>query len=208
MIGQTEYHNVAGTRCPTDLVELPSILMEHFASSSTAVGLFARHHADDRPLSPAAHQAHLASQARFRDLETNAQLVMAAADQFYHSGAVGEPGFDSSAGWRAMQTRFGVLPAVPGTSWQTRFSHLHGYGAGYYSYLFDRAIAAQIWEKVFANDPLSRESGERYKREVLEWGGGRDCWLGVGALVGDERISGGGAEAVRVVGSWGLRKDQ
>ncbi|KAG0150315.1 hypothetical protein CROQUDRAFT_652507 [Cronartium quercuum f. sp. fusiforme G11] len=207
MIGQTEYHNVAGTRCPTDLVELPSILMEHFASSPAVVSLFARHHAHGHPLDPHALQIQLAAQARFRALETNAQLVMAAADQHYHSEAVGEPGFESSAGWRDVQARFGVLPPVEGASWQTRFGHLHGYGAGYYSYLFDRAIAARVWENMFESNPLDRDAGERLKTELLQWGGGRDCWEAVGALLRDGRVAEGGREAIGLVGSWGLWKN-
>ena len=35
-------------------------------------------------------------------------------------------------------------------------SHFVNYGAGYYSYLYARMYAAQIWQLKFAKDPLSR----------------------------------------------------
>ena len=34
--------------------------------------------------------------------------------------------------------------------------HFINYGGGYYSYLFARMYAAQIWHKHFAQDPLNR----------------------------------------------------
>lgn len=54
-----------------------------------------------------------------------------------------------------------------------RFSHLVGYGAKYYSYLISRAIASWIWQTYFQSDPLSRSSGEKYRRECLAHGGGK-----------------------------------
>ncbi|KAH9816265.1 putative mitochondrial intermediate peptidase mitochondrial precursor [Melampsora americana] len=101
---------------------------------------------------------------------------------------------------------FGILPSIPNTSWQTRFGHLHGYGASYYSYLFDRAIAAKVWKDLFEDDSLCRESGERLKTELLGWGGGRDPWLSVGNLLGNDMIKEGGIEAIGLIGSWGLWK--
>lgn len=204
MIGQTEYHNVAGTRCPTDLVELPSILMEHFTSSPEVLRLFARHWKDDKPLSNNLHQAQLSSQSRFRAIETNSQIVMAAVDQFYHSNRISDHDFNTSKGWNLIQTEYGILPPIPNTSWQTRFGHLHGYGASYYSYLFDRAIAGKVWKELFQDDSLSRESGEKLKTELLEWGGGRDPWVSVGNLLRNDLIKTGGIEAIGLIGSWGL----
>lgn len=209
MIGRTEYHNVSGTRCATDFVELPSILMEHFVSSPSVLSLFATHHATGEPLPLPLLQSHLAIQRSLSALETHGQIVMALLDQKYHSLTHAEAlNLDSTALYSQLQEEVGVIPPVPGTAWQTQFGHLYGYGATYYSYLFDRAIAGKIWSTLFNHTPegsLSREGGEVFKEKVLKWGGGRDPWGMVGDVVGGsegERISRGDEKAMDMVGGW------
>ena len=53
-------------------------------------------------------------------------------------------------------------------------SHLTNYGAGYYSYLFARMYAAQIWEKRFSMNPLSRDQGRVLSEEFLRYGAAKD----------------------------------
>lgn len=71
-----------------------------------------------------------------------------------------------------MQSEYYGLPYVENTAWQLRFSHLVGYGAKYYSYLISKTIASWIWQNYFENNPFNRESGEKYRREILAHGGG------------------------------------
>jgi mitochondrial intermediate peptidase len=200
MIGRTEYQNVSGTRCATDFVELPSILMEHFLSSPAVLSLFdvdgttvrqvGNHHEDP-----------------CRSIDTHSQILLAMIDQFYHSPAVLEPTFDSTAALAELHKARGLIPFVPGTSFQTQFKHLFGYGATYYSYLFDRAIASRVWRNVFARDPLARETGEKFRREVLRYGGGKDPWAMVGALLDAPELEIGDAEAMREVGRWKIEDE-
>jgi len=96
---------------------------------------------------------------------------------------------------------------VPGTSFQTQFGHLFGYGATYYSYLLDRAIASQVWKKMFTRDPLSRTTGEKYEHEVLQFGGGRDPWRMVSSLLDAPDLESGNVEAMREVGRWRIEDE-
>ncbi|KAJ8457215.1 hypothetical protein ONZ51_g11668 [Trametes cubensis] len=198
MIGRTEYQNVSGTRCATDFVELPSILMEHFLTSPAVLTLF------DPTGSFKTRSNGLYHDDPCRSIDTHTQILLAALDQVYHSSAACQRSFDSTAALARLYETRGLIPYVPGTSWQTQFGHLFGYGATYYSYLFDRAIASRVWNELFVQDPLNRATGERYKQEILRCGGGKDPWQMIATLLGSEKLADGDAIAMGEVGRWKL----
>ncbi|KAG6871902.1 Mitochondrial intermediate peptidase [Termitomyces sp. Mi166 len=201
MIGRTEYQNVSGTRCPTDFVELPSILMEHFLNSSIVLSLF------DIERTTAVRQIGNHHADPCNSIDTYTQILLSAIDQIYHSPVVHSPDFDSTAEFANLHNTSGLIPYVSGTSFQTQFGHLFGYGATYYSYLFDRAIASRVWQNVFSEDPLNREMGEKYKREVLWFGGGKDPWKMVSTLLSTPELEDGNTEAMREVGRWKIEDE-
>ena len=201
MIGRTEYQNVAGTRCATDFVELPSILMEHFLNSPTVLSLF------DVDGTSTVRQIGNHHHDPCHSIDTYSQILLAAVDQVYHSSAVLNPSFDSTIELAKLHNIRGLIPHVPGTSFQTQFGHLFGYGATYYSYLFDRAIASRIWRKIFSNSPLDRDTGEKYKREILSFGGGQDPWKMVSVLLESPGLETGDAGSMREVGHWKIEDD-
>ncbi|KAH7138115.1 mitochondrial intermediate peptidase-like protein mitochondrial precursor [Dendryphion nanum] len=209
-IGRTPLQNVAGTRCATDFAELPSVLMEHFASCPSVLALYARHWETNAPLPMSALEQRLAIDTRTQSAETEAQILLAMLDQNYHSSLPLDPSFDSTKTYHDVYNTHASIPEPHGTAWQGFFGHLFGYGATYYSYLFDRAIAGKIWGDVFQKDgadgSVSRENGEKYKNEVLRWGGGRDGWKCIAGVLGDERLRDGGEMAMKEVGRWGVRE--
>ena len=204
MIGRTEFHNVSGTRCATDFVELPSILMEHFLVHPQVVQLTAHHHRTGSPLPYHQLQQHLDTQKRLDALDAHQQILLASLDQRYHSSRAGAPTFSTSKELEALQAEMGLFPPVPNATWQGQFGHLFGYGATYYSYLFDRAIAARVWDKVFAQQPLSREAGEEFKNQVLRYGGGKNPWHMLARLLKEDDIAHGDSRAMETIGRWGL----
>ncbi|KAL2161507.1 hypothetical protein VTH06DRAFT_8069 [Thermothelomyces fergusii] len=208
VLARTSFQTVSGTRCATDLAELPSTLMEYFAADPSVLGQFARHHETDDPL-PYRMVAQKVRQARrFEASDTENQIILAMLDQALHSPRAALPGFDSTEIFHELQRTYASAPAdPPGTRWQGFFGHLSGYGSTYYSYLFDRVLAQRVWEVVFrsgeAGAALRRENGERLKESLLKWGGGRDPWKCLAEVLGDERLADGGEEAMALVGSWG-----
>uniref|UniRef100_H3CHA3 Mitochondrial intermediate peptidase n=1 Tax=Tetraodon nigroviridis TaxID=99883 RepID=H3CHA3_TETNG len=180
MLGRTRYQHVSGTRCATDFAEVPSILMEYFASDHRVLMPFARHYQTGQPL-PESMVARLCESKKVCGAaDTQLQVFYAVLDQLYHSQAHQRSTTDVL---KDMQQKFYGLPYVPNTAWQLRFSHLVGYGAKYYSYLMSRAVASMVWKQCFAQDPLNRDMGERYRREMLAHGGAKEPMLMVEGML-------------------------
>lgn len=173
MIARTPYQHITGTRCSTDLAEVPSILMEYFASDPRILKKFARHHISGETIPSDLLASWIESKRVFNAADTQLQIFYSMLDQVYHSDDPLHGKSDTTGVISEIQNTFYGLPHVPGTAWQLRFGHLVGYGAKYYSYLVSRAVAQSIWTRIFAKDPLSRDAGFVYKRELLGVGGGK-----------------------------------
>ena len=206
ILGRTKLQNVAGTRCATDFAELPSVLMEYFAFAPQVLSLWARHWQTDQPLPYGLIKERVAVDKRMHGAETEAQMLLAMLDQAYHSRQWSGAGLSSTAIYHDVFNRHAAVPEPAGTAWQGFFGHLYGYGASYYSYLFDRAIATRVWDQVFKNGELAvdRAAGEHYKDEVLRWGGSRDGWACVAGALKEPWIAQGGEKAMEQVGRWGV----
>lgn len=226
ILGQTPLQSISGTRCATDFAELPSVLMESFATAPEVLSLYARHWQTGEPLSESMMRSmemdRNAHGSIYGAVENEAQILMALVDQAYHSIPCDDAvkGVDTTEIYHRVFSQYSSLPdpdnVRPRTSWQGFFGHLYGYGATYYSYIFDRAIANKLWQDVFdsGKSAVDRAAGERYKNEVLSWGGGRNGWQCVAGVLGDKnpsnangRLVEGGDEAMREVGRWGLGRE-
>lgn len=211
LLGRTALQNVSGTRCATDFAELPSVLMEHFASAPEVLSLYARHWETDAPLDPQRVQDPMALDKKTHAAEVEAQILLSMLDQTYHSALpASRGGIDSSKIYHEVWNKYSIVPEPAGTRWQGFFGHLFGYGATYYAYLFDRAIAGKIWKDVFQRTELGAvdpAQGALFREEVLRHGGGRDGWHCIAGALKDEtgKLAEGEEAAMKMVGEWGVQ---
>ncbi|XP_074597219.1 mitochondrial intermediate peptidase [Brevipalpus obovatus] len=173
MLARTPYQHTTGTRCSTDLAEVPSILMEYFLLDKRVITSFAKHFASGNPIPSDLAEAWIASKKLFTASDTQLQLFYAALDQAYHGADPLQGKLFTTQVLEDVSKKYYGLDYVKGTSFQLRFGHLYSYGSKYYSYLLSRAIASQIWDKVFAKNPLSREAGDIYVQKLLSHGGSK-----------------------------------
>jgi intermediate peptidase len=216
LLGRTSLQNVSGTRCVADFSEFPSILTEYFFSNPSVLSLFARHWQTDAPIPLSLVDQHMRIDKLFSASRTERQILLSLLDQALYTRTpadLADSSFSAVNVYHDLQDRYTAIGRdPPGTSWPGFMGHLFGYGATYYSYLFDRAIAARVWKKVFsegeAGGAVDRENGERLAREVLRFGGGRDPWKCVANVLGgeDAEVEEGGEKAMECVGGWGATR--
>ncbi|KAJ1359819.1 hypothetical protein KIN20_018630 [Parelaphostrongylus tenuis] len=175
MLGRTKYQHVAGTRCPQDFSEIPSILMEYFFNDLTVMQTILRNpDGECVPIEDAA--CMIASRFAFSSLEIMQQASYALFDLELHAPDAArllrEGRITTTDLFHSIVTK--ALPHLDrqkDSAFQHRFHHLVQYGAKYYAYLIARSAASLIWNSKFRDSPFNRAEGEKWM-EVQSYGGG------------------------------------
>ena len=71
----------------------------------------------------------------------------------------------------AVTEAYQPIPPMPGTHMQASFTHLNGYSAYYYTYMWSLVIAKDLFSRFDRRDMLAAEPAMRYRRLILERGG-------------------------------------
>ncbi|HXE77936.1 MAG TPA: M3 family metallopeptidase [Rhodanobacter sp.] len=158
-----------------DAVELPSQFMENFTWDRQALDLFARHHQTGERLPEELFQRLLATRHFHAGLFLVRQLEFALFDFRLHLE------YDPGKGARALEVLEAVrheVAVLHPPAWQRfpqGFSHIFagGYAAGYYSYLWAELLSADVFAAFAEHGVVDRDSGERFRREVLAVGASR-----------------------------------
>ncbi|CAM6092610.1 unnamed protein product [Calypogeia fissa] len=187
LLSRTEYQHFSGTRTVLDFSETPSHLFEYYAWDYRVLSKFARHYQTGETIPEKMVQSMNDAKKLLSATELQRQLLFALIDQTLF-GKQPLPAKDTTAVVADLKHRHTSLKHVEGTHWQTRFCHLISYGAGYYSYLYARCIASSIWHQHCTQDPLSKETGEKLRRGLLQFGGAKDPAKMLRELLGNDAL--------------------
>ena len=172
MLGEGKYESQTGTNVYRDFVELPSQLMENWATEKEFLDLWAVHYETGEPM-PAeivdrivAAQNYLAAYANVR------QLSFGMTDMAWHT--LTEPFEGDVEQFEAVSMApTQVLPVVSGTAMAPAFGHIFsgGYAAGYYGYKWAEVLEADAFSLFKEKGIFNREAASSFRENVLSKGG-------------------------------------
>ncbi len=161
---------------PWDAVEMPSQFMENWCWERPALALFARHHATGEPLADSLYQRMHAARNFQSGMRMMRQLEYALFDFRLHCEYAEHPGLDIRALLHQVRQQTAVLMPPDWDRMPHGFAHIFsgGYAAGYYSYKWAEALAADAFARFEEEGIFNRGLGREFMRHILEPGGSED----------------------------------
>ena len=172
MLGEGKYESLTGTSVYRDFVELPSQIMENWATEKEFLDLWAVHYETGEPI-PAeivdrivAAQNYLAAYANVR------QLSFGMTDMAWHTLTEPFEG-DVEQFEVASMAPTQVMPVIAGTAMAPSFGHIFsgGYAAGYYGYKWAEVLEADAFSLFKEKGIFSREVASSFRDNILSKGG-------------------------------------
>jgi peptidyl-dipeptidase Dcp len=147
LLSDVTYPLLSGTAVPSDFVELPSQLFEHWLETPDILQGYARHYRTGAPMSQALIDKVLASRTFNQGFATVEYTACALVDLDFHTLSKPE-NIDVTAFERDSLERIGMPAEIAMRHRIPHFQHLFsggGYAAGYYSYMWSEVLDADAF---------------------------------------------------------------
>ncbi len=173
MLGKGKYESLNGTSVYRDFVELPSQIMENWATEKEYLDAWAKHYQTGEPIPAELIEKIVASKNYLAAYLNVRQLSFGMVDMAWHTLTEPYTGDIESFEKEAMAP-VQVTPWVDGTAMCTAFTHIFsgGYAAGYYGYKWAEVLAADAFS-LFAEKGIFDQKTAAAFRHLLEQGGQR-----------------------------------
>ena len=177
MLTKCSYPRVSGTNVARDFVELPSQLMEHWATNPEVLKLYA-HHYQTGALIPDSLVQKMKKASTFNQGFATTELVAAALlDMKYHT-LQNADNLDIRKFEADAMKEIGLIDEIVPRYRTTYFKHIFdgdGYSSGYYSYLWAEVLDADAFNAYEeAGNIFDQQVATRYRQNILEKGGSDD----------------------------------
>jgi thimet oligopeptidase len=167
--GHTRWEGLAGVATEWDFVEAPSQMLEEWVWSPLTLQTFAKHYQTGEPIPAELVRRMKAADEFGKGLLVRQQMFYASISLQLHSR---DPkGLDMPKLVAELQEKITPYKYVEGTFFEESFTHLNGYSAIYYTYMWSLVIAKDMFTVFAADGLLDRAAAQRYRRYVLEPGG-------------------------------------
>jgi len=153
-----------------DFVEAPSQFLENFCWQYASLKIFAKNYKTGAVLPESLFKKMKATEHVLDALTYMQQLYYGLIDFTFEDKYDSIRGMDLTSVTKSLY-RVTQIPFTDGTHMIAAFTHLSGYGANYYGYLWSRVFAQDIFSVFEKNGVMDPKTGERYRKEILEVAG-------------------------------------
>ena len=171
ILARGKYEAINGTAVKRDFVELPSQIMENWATEKEYLDLWAKHYQTGEAMPAELIEKIVAAKNYLAAYYNVRQLSFGMLDMAWHTITEPYTGDVLAFEAKALQPTQ-VLPVVEGTAMGTAFTHIFsgGYAAGYYGYKWAEVLAADAFSYFKQKGIFSQEVAGKFRHEVLEKG--------------------------------------
>ena len=163
-------------RSPVDFVELPSQIMENWASHPDVLKMYARHYRTNEPIPDELIQKIQNSQYFNKGFEQTEYLAASFLDMDWHT-LTESINIDVNKFEKNSLNKIGLIPEIASRYQSTNFNHIFGgdgYSAGYYGYSWAAVLDADAFEAFLETDLFDQNVAKSFRENILEKSGSDD----------------------------------
>ena len=170
LAGRHDWARFSGVATEWDFVEAPSQMLEEWAWDHDVLSTFATDASGEAIPGELVTKMRAANEFG-KGYYARTQMFYAATSYYLHK----EVPADLTARMVELQAKYDLFGYVPDTHFHTSFGHLHGYGSGYYTYMWSLVIAKDLFSAFDPDNLFDTEVAHRYRDCILAAGGSKDA---------------------------------
>ncbi len=172
LLSNCTYETLAGTNVARDFVEMPSQIMENWATEPQVLRIYARHYRTGEPMPDALIQKIQKARHFNQGFATTEYLAASFLDMDWHT--LTEPTeLDVLAFDEKCLDKIGLIPEIISRYRSTYFAHIFagGYSSGYYSYVWAEVLDADAFQAFKeTGDIFDADTAKRFREHLLSRG--------------------------------------
>jgi len=175
LLSNCTYPTLSGTDVALDFVELPSQIMENWASEPAVLRLYAKHYQTGEVIPQSLIDKIQKSSLFNQGFATTEYLAAAFLDLDWHTLTTSVEQ-DPIQFENASLAKIGLIPEIVVRYRSPYFRHIFssGYSAGYYSYIWSEVLDADAFEAFKEADLFDAETARKFRENVLAAGASDD----------------------------------
>ncbi len=176
IFSKCRFRSLSGTNVSRDFVELPSQIMENWASHPEVLRLYAKHYQTGETIPEELIQKIEASSTYGQGFINTELIAASLLDMYYHSQTtplhIQLPDFEDK-----YLASIGLIPEIISRYKSTYFQHIFsgGYSAGYFSYTWAAVLDSDAFEAFKENGLFDQKTATAFRTNILEKGNTEDA---------------------------------